>query len=76
MGNFVRFQDEFKKKYLKVLKKQMTEGLVELSRMKITDDKFKEVVINLNNCNNIALQLNADLTKENDVVEESKNQDI
>lgn len=73
MGNFVRFQDEFKKKYLKVLKKQMTEGVVELSRMKITDDKFKEVVINLNNCNNIALQLNADLTKENDVVEESKN---
>lgn len=73
MGNFVRFQDEFKKNYLKILKKQMTEGLVELSRMKITDDKFKEVVINLNNCNNIALQLNADLTKENDAVEESKN---
>lgn len=73
MGNFVRFQDEFKKKYLKILKKQMTEGLIELSRMKITDDKFKEVVINLNNCNNIALQLNADLTKENDAVEESKN---
>ena len=58
----------FEIKYLDILKKQMNEGLEILSGLKISDANYKDVVVNLNNANNIALQLENDiveLTKEN-----------
>ena len=58
----------FEIKYLEILKKQIDEGLNILSTMKISDENYKDVVVNLNNANNIALQLEHDiveLTKEN-----------
>ena len=61
------FRVQFEKTYLTILKNQMSEGLEILKDMKISDDKYKDVVVNLNNANNIALQLAADilqLTKE------------
>lgn len=56
----------FEIKYLEILKKQINEGLNILSTMKISDENYKDVVVNLNNANNIALQL------EHDIVELSK----
>lgn len=56
----------FEIKYLDILKKQINEGLNILSTMKISDENYKDVVVNLNNANNIALQL------EHDIVELSK----
>ena len=56
----------FEIKYLEILKKQINEGLNILSAMKISDENYKDVVVNLNNANNIALQL------EHDIVELSK----
>lgn len=61
------FRVQFEKTYLTILKNQMSEGLEILKDMKISDDRYKDVVVNLNNANNIALQLAADileLTKE------------
>lgn len=58
----------FEIKYLDILKKQMNEGLEILNGLKISDTNYKDVVVNLNNANNIALQLENDiveLTKEN-----------
>lgn len=58
----------FEIKYLDILKKQINEGLEILSGLKISDANYKDVVVNLNNANNIALQLEHDiveLTKEN-----------
>ena len=58
----------FEIKYLDILKKQMNEGLEILNGLKISDANYKDVVVNLNNANNIALQLENDiveLTKEN-----------
>ena len=58
----------FEVRYLDILKKQMNEGLEILSGLKISDANYKDVVVNLNNANNIALQLEHDiveLTKEN-----------
>ena len=58
----------FEIKYLEILKKQINEGLEILSGLKISDANYKDVVVNLNNANNIALQLEHDiveLTKEN-----------
>ena len=58
----------FEIKYLDILKKQMNEGLEILNELKISDANYKDVVVNLNNANNIALQLENDiveLTKEN-----------
>ena len=58
----------FEIKYLDILKKQINEGLEILSGLKISDANYKDVVVNLNNANNIALQLENDiveLTKEN-----------
>ena len=57
----------FEIKYLDILKKQINEGLEILSGLKISDANYKDVVVNLNNANNIALQLEHDiveLTKE------------
>lgn len=56
----------FEIKYLDILKKQINEGLEILSGLKISDANYKDVVVNLNNANNIALQL------EHDIVELSK----
>ena len=58
----------FEIRYLEILKKQINEGLEILSGLKISDANYKDVVVNLNNANNIALQLEHDiveLTKEN-----------
>ena len=58
----------FEIKYLDILKKQINEGLEILNGLKISDANYKDVVVNLNNANNIALQLEHDiveLTKEN-----------
>jgi len=57
----------FEIKYLDILKKQIKEGLDILETMRISDTNYKDVVVNLNNANNIALQLEHDiveLTKE------------
>ena len=56
----------FEIKYLDILKKQINEGLEILNGLKISDANYKDVVVNLNNANNIALQL------EHDIVELSK----
>ena len=58
----------FEIKYLEILKKQINEGLNILSTMKISDENYKDVVVNLNNANNIALQL------EHDIVELTKSE--
>lgn len=57
----------FETKYLEILKKQINEGLELLSNTSIGDSSYKDLVVNINNANNIALQLDADikeLTKE------------
>lgn len=56
----------FEIRYLEILKKQINEGLEILNGLKISDANYKDVVVNLNNANNIALQL------EHDIVELSK----
>lgn len=58
----------FEIRYLEILKKQIKEGLDILETMKISDENYKDVVVNINNANNIALQL------EHDIVELSKPQ--
>lgn len=58
----------FEIKYLDILKKQINEGLEILSGLKISDANYKDVVVNLNNANNIALQL------EHDIVELTKSE--
>ena len=58
----------FEIKYLDILKKQINEGLEILSGLRISDANYKDVVVNLNNANNIALQL------EHDIVELTKSE--
>ena len=53
----------FEIKYLEILKKQINEELNILSTMKISDENYKDVVVNLNNANNIALQLEHDIVE-------------
>ena len=57
----------FETKYLEILKKQINEGLELLSNTSIGDSSYKDLIVNINNTNNIALQLYDDikeLTKE------------
>lgn len=55
----------FETKYLEILKKQINEGLELLSNTSIGDSSYKELVVNINNANNIALQLDADIKELN-----------
>lgn len=67
---FSELQKEFQVKYLEILKKHMINGLAIIENMSILDEKYKDAIINLNNINNIALQINYDLTeKEKETVE-------
>lgn len=52
---------EFEKKYLDILLGQLNEGLDILTKTSIGDEKFKDIVVNINNANNIALQLQTDI---------------
>ena len=52
---------EFETKYLEILKRQINEGLELLSNTSIGDSSYKELVVNINNANNIALQLDNDI---------------
>ena len=52
---------EFEKKYLDILLGQLNEGLDILNKTSIGDEKFKDLVVNINNANNIALQLQTDI---------------
>ena len=52
---------EFEKKYLGILLGQLNEGLDILTKTSIGDEKFKDLVVNINNANNIALQLQTDI---------------
>ena len=52
---------EFEKKYLDILLGQLNEGLDILTKTSIGDEKFKDLVVNINNANNIALQLQTDI---------------
>ena len=52
---------EFEKKYLGILLGQLNEGLDILTKTSIGDEKFKDIVVNINNANNIALQLQTDI---------------
>ena len=58
---------EFEKKYLEILRTHINEGLELLSNTSIGDVSYKDLIVNINNTNNIALQLYEDineLTKE------------
>ena len=55
------FRLQFEKTYLAILREQISEGLIILKKLSIDNDKYKDVVVNLNNANNIALQLEHDI---------------
>lgn len=55
------FRLNFERTYLSILREQISEGLIILKKLSIADDKYKDVVVNLNNANNIALQLEHDI---------------
>lgn len=63
----------FETKYLEILKRQINEGLELLSNTSIGDASYKELVVNINNTNNIALQLDADIK---DLTKETTNEEV
>ena len=63
----------FETKYLEILKRQINEGLELLSNTSIGDASYKDLVVNINNANNIALQLDADIK---DLTKETTNEEI
>ena len=64
---------EFENRYLEILKKQINEGLELLSNTSIGDAKYKDLVVNINNANNIALQLDNDIKELN---KETTNEEV
>lgn len=66
---------EFEKKYLDILLGQLKEGLEILNKTSIGDEKFKDLVVNINNANNIALQLQTDIIELEKELDSSKTEE-
>lgn len=54
---------EFEQKYLEILKVKINDGLETLKQTAITDNNYKDLVVNINNSNNILLQLQNDINE-------------
>lgn len=67
---------EFEKKYLDILLGQLNEGLEILNKTSIGDEKFKDLVVNINNANNIALQLQTDIIELEKELNSSKTEEV
>ena len=52
---------EFFQKYKDILKTQANDGLEILKKLKIDDDNYQKIVVNINNANNIATQLDKEI---------------
>lgn len=57
-------QKEMQEKYIKILRKQFAEGLAILEKMTVKDKDYQQVVVNINNANNIAFQLEMDIENQ------------
>ena len=60
---------EFFQKYKDILKNQANDGLEILKKLKVDDDNYQKIVVNINNANNIATQLD----KEIEAIEKEEN---
>ena len=66
---------EFFQKYKDILKNQANDGLEILKKLKVDDDNYQKIVVNINNANNIATQLDKEIEaieKEEENKEENK----
>ena len=52
---------EFFQKYKDILKNQANDGLEILKKVKNDDDNYQKIVVNINNANNIATQLDKEI---------------
>ena len=52
---------EFFQKYKDILKTQANDGLEILKKLKVDDDNYQKIVVNINNANNIATQLDKEI---------------
>lgn len=57
-------QKEMQEKYIKILRKQFAEGLAILEKMNVKDKDYQQIVVNINNANNIAFQLEMDIENQ------------
>ena len=52
---------EFFQKYKDILKTKANDGLEILKKLKVDDDNYQKIVVNINNANNIATQLDKEI---------------
>lgn len=52
---------EFFQKYKDILKTQANDGLEILKKLKVDDENYQKIVVNINNANNIATQLDKEI---------------
>lgn len=57
-------REQLQDKYLQILRKQAEEGLNILEKMTVADKKYQQVVVNINNANNIAFQLENEIENQ------------
>ena len=63
---------EFFQKYKDILKTQANDGLEILKKLKVDDDNYQKIVVNINNANNIATQLDKEIEAIEKEEEENK----
>jgi len=65
-------REQLQKRYLQILRDQASEGLDILERMTVADKKYQQVVVNINNANNIAFQLENEIEAQKELVKQQQ----
>ena len=55
---------ELQERYMNILRNQVEAGLNILEKMSVKDKNYQQVVVNINNANNIAFQLQNEIEKQ------------
>lgn len=65
-------REQLQERYLQILRDQASEGLDILERMTVADKKYQQVVVNINNANNIAFQLENEIEAQKEVAKRAQ----
>ncbi len=60
-------REQLQKRYLEILRNQAEQGLDILENMTVADKKYQQVVVNINNANNIAFQLENEIEAQKEL---------
>lgn len=63
-------REQLQVRYMNILRRQAEEGLDILAKLNVSNKNYQQVVVNINNANNIAFQLEAELENQRKIAQQ------